>query len=377
MTLKLEDSAYLAAHRDDGPPLLLAWFAAHARDLPWRHERTPYRVWVTEVMLQQTRVETVCDYYRRFITRFPTLSSLAGADLAEVLKVWEGLGYYSRARALHRAAQVVLHDYGGQLPSEVAALRKLPGIGAYTAGAIASIAFGVPAPAVDGNVRRVLSRVLALPAPAPAELEEAVRTLMPEAAPGPFTEALMELGATLCRPAAPQCGECPWGGWCRAYQQGDPAQFPAPKPRKTIPHYDVAAAVTVREDGRVLVARRRAEDMLGGMWEFPGGKRQTGETLPEALRRELQEEMAIDIAVGEQLIVVQHAYTHFRITLYAFACRLVAGVPQCLACDAFQWATPAEMQALPMAVTDRKIAAVVETWLASGAATLPAAAATP
>ncbi|HNT78485.1 MAG TPA: A/G-specific adenine glycosylase, partial [Anaerolineae bacterium] len=243
----------LAAHREDGPSLLLAWFAAHARDLPWRHERTPYRVWVAEVMLQQTQVETVRDYYRRFMARFPTVEALAAAELEDVLKVWEGLGYYSRARALHRAAQVVLHDYGGQLPSEAAALRKLPGIGAYTAGAIASIAFGIPAPAVDGNVRRVLSRVLALPAPAPAELEEAVRILMPEAAPGPFTEALMELGATLCRPAAPQCEACPWCGWCRAYRMGDPTQFPAPRLRKAVPRYDVAAAVTVREDGRVLV----------------------------------------------------------------------------------------------------------------------------
>lgn len=359
MTLDSEHLDYLAAHREDGPLLLLTWFAVHARDLPWRQERTPYRVWVAEVMLQQTRVETAVAYYRRFIARFPTLDSLAAAALEDVLKVWEGLGYYSRARALHRAAQEVLRDYGGQLPAEVAALRQLPGIGAYTAGAIASLAFGIPAPAVDGNVRRVLARVLALPAPRPAELEAAARILLPAESPGPFNEALMELGATLCRPAAPQCGECPWRDWCRARQQGDPTQFPAPKPRKVIPHYDVVAAVTAREDGRMLVARRRPEDMLGGMWEFPGGKRQEGETLPAALRRELQEEMAIDIAVGEQLTVVRHAYTHFRITLYAFACRLVAGEPRCIACDAFRWATLAEIAALPMAVTDRKIAALL------------------
>lgn len=356
---------YLTEHRGVAQQALLDWFAAHARDLPWRHARTPYRVWVAEVMLQQTQVETVREYYERFLDQFPTLADLAAAPLEAVLKVWEGLGYYSRARALHRAAQQTLTDFGGALPADIVALRRLPGIGAYTAGAIASIAFGLPVPAVDGNVRRVLARILMQPAPTTAALNEAVRILIPENAPGAFTEALMELGALVCRPTAPCCEECPWQMLCQAKQQNCQDEYPAPRPRKQIPHYDVAAAVTVREDGRILVAQRRFQDMLGGLWEFPGGKRKEGETLPEALRRELKEEMDIGIFVGEELTVVRHAYTHFRITLYAFLCRLVEGMPQCLECEAFRWATPDEIHALPMAVTDRRIAQALAARLSS------------
>jgi A/G-specific adenine glycosylase len=359
MSLDNEQIAFLQTYRAAAQESLLAWFARHARDLPWRHDRTPYRVWVAEVMLQQTQVTKVQDYYTRFIAHFPTVAALAEASLDDVLKQWEGMGYYSRARALHRAAQEVVTRHSGELPADVDALRRLPGIGEYTAGAIASIAFGIPAPAVDGNVRRVFSRMLALTAPSAPDLEAAVSAWLPDDAPGAFTEALMELGATLCRPKSPQCLLCPWRDFCRARALGQPEAFPAPRPRKPIPHYDVVAAVTRRDDGRVLVARRRQEDMLGGLWEFPGGKREEGETLPEALRRELLEEMGIEVAVGEQLAVVQHAYTHFRITLYAFACRLVAGEPACIECDDFRWATPEEIYALPMAVTDRKIAGIL------------------
>ncbi len=347
---------YLRANQSGAQAHLFAWFAQHARDLSWRRERTPYRVWVAEVMLQQTQVTKVQEYYERFIARFPTVAALAEAPLEDVLKQWEGLGYYSRARALHRAAQVIVAEHNGELPTDVEALRRLPGIGAYTSGAIASIAFGIPAPAVDGNVRRVMARVLAWAEPDAAGLEVAVRVWMPVEAPGAFTEALMELGATLCRPKSPQCLLCPWRDLCQARALGQPEAYPTPRSRKPIPHYDVVAAVTVRDDGRVLVARRRQDDMLGGLWEFPGGKREDGETLPAALRREMREELDVEVTVGEALTVVEHAYTHFRITLYAFACRLVAGEPACIDCDDFRWATLEEIAALPMSVADRKIA---------------------
>ena len=365
MSLDNEQLTFLQTHRAAAQESLLAWFAQHARDLPWRHNRTPYRVWVAEVMLQQTQVEKVRDYYERFMVRFPTVTVLAEAPLEDVLKLWEGLGYYSRARALHRAAQEVVAEHNSDLPADVDALRRLPGIGPYTAGAIASIAFGIPAPAVDGNVRRVMARVLAWPTPGAADLEAAVRAWLPADTPGAFTEALMELGATLCRPKSPQCLLCPWRDLCSACALGQPEAFPLPKPRKPIPHYDVVAAVTRRDDGRILVARRRQEDMLGGLWEFPGGKCEDGETLPAALRREMHEELGIEVEVtsGEALIVVKHAYTHFRITLHAFDCRLAVGspVPQCIECDDFRWATPEEITALPMSVADRKIAGVLQT----------------
>ncbi len=368
MALNAEQHATLTQQREEAQQRLLTWFGRHGRDLPWRHDRTPYRVWVAEVMLQQTQVDTVCDYYVRFLERFPTVESLASATLEEVLKLWEGLGYYSRARALHRAARQVMASHAGRVPDTVEGLRALPGIGAYTAGAIASIAFGIPAPAVDGNVRRVMARVLAQPDPTPSALEAAVALWMPAYAPGAFTEALMELGATLCTPRAPRCLLCPWRELCRARDLGEQEAFPAAKAQKAIPHYDVAAAVTLRHSSpeagvQILVAQRRLDAMLGGLWEFPGGKRERGESLPEALQRELMEEMGVSIDVGEPLTVIQHAYTHFRITLHAFLCTLAAGNPACLECAAFQWASIEQIRALPMAVTDRKIAGALESWL--------------
>lgn len=358
--------AYLTQHRAEAQERLLTWFAAHARDLPWRHNRTPYRVWVSEVMLQQTQVETVRDYFLRFMARFPTVEALARASQEEVLKLWEGLGYYRRARMLHAATREVVAHHGGELPADAEALRSLPGIGPYTAGAIASLAFGIPVPAVDGNVRRVMARVLAQARPTKSELADAVRVLILEENPGTFNEALIELGALLCRPQQPRCLLCPWRDICRARQQGRQEELPAPHKRKALPHYDVAAAVTVR-GGRVLVARRPVEAMLGGLWEFPGGKREDGETLPAALRRELQEELAIAVEVGEPLLTLDHAYTHFRITLYAFWCRLIAGEPRCIACTDFAWTAPADLRDLPMAVTDRQIAQHVRAELKDAA----------
>jgi A/G-specific adenine glycosylase len=339
----------------------LDWFARNARDLHWRRERCPYRVWVAEVMLQQTRVETVSSYYERFLARFPTIHVLAAAPLEAVLKVWEGLGYYARARNLHAAARQVVAARGGRLPDTFDGLLALPGVGRYIAGAVASIAFGRDVPAVDGNVRRVLCRVFGIRedvtrSAVQRELERLAADLLPPGRAGAFNEALMELGATVCTPRSPRCDRCPLRDLCLAHADGDAEALPVRRPRKRVPHYDVAAAVTVRDDGRVLVAQRNAGDMLGGLWEFPGGKRERGETLPECLAREMREEMDVEVGVGELLLVVEHAYTHFRITLHAFRCRLLSGEPCCLDCAAFRWATPAGLDALPMSVVDRKVA---------------------
>lgn len=343
---------------------LLDWFAHHARDLPWRQNRTPYRVWVAEVMLQQTRTETMGPYYERFMACFPTLESLARAPLEDVLRVWEGLGYYSRARLLHAAARKVLEEWGGRLPETRQELQKLPGIGPYIAGAVASIAFGRPEVALDGNVCRVLSRLLALDGDprqmsVRRRLEEYARSIMPQDRPGPFNEALMELGATVCRPRRPRCDACPLSGDCQAHRRGQEEAFPTRIPRRTVPRYEVTAAVIRGPDGRFLLARRKKDSFLGGLWEFPGGKREQGESLEECLARELQEELGIEVAVGEHLVTLKHGYTHFRITLHAFHCRLVAGEPRCLDCDEVRWVTVEEMAALPMAVTDRRIAALL------------------
>ena len=345
---------------------LLDWFACCARDLPWRRERTPYRAWVVEVMLQQTRAETVVPYYERFLARFPTVQALAEASLEEVLKAWEGLGYYARARHLHAAARQVVAAHDSQLPATFQGLIALPGMGRYIAGAVASIACGQDVAAVDGNARRVLCRAFAVredvTRPGTQRALEALATgLLPPGRAGAFNEALMELGATVCTPRAPGCDHCPLRDLCVAHAQGDAEALPVRGPRRRIPHYDVAAAVITRAGGegaggRLLVAQRKADDMLGGLWEFPGGKREEGETLAECLAREIREELGVEVQVGERVAVVKHAYTHFRMTLYAFLCCLVAGEPRCLDCAAFRWVTLAELDALPMSVADRKIA---------------------
>jgi A/G-specific adenine glycosylase len=350
---------------------LLDWFAAAARDLPWRcngleqSARSPYQVWLAEVMLQQTQVDTVVPYYERFMARFPSARALAEAPLEEVLKLWEGLGYYARARNLHAAARQIAARHGGQIPGTFEALLALPGVGRYTAGAVASIAFGRDVPAVDGNARRVLARAFAIRedasrSAAQREMEALATSLLPPGQAGAFNEALMELGATVCTPRAPKCDRCPLRELCRAYATGEQEALPVKRPRKRTPHYDVTAAVTIGPDARALVAQRHADDMLGGLWEFPGGKCEDGETLPECLAREMREELGVEVEVSERLTVVKHAYTHFRITLHAFRCRVVAGEPRCLDCAAFRWVSPAELDALPMSAADRKIAQVLQ-----------------
>ena len=346
---------------------LLTWFEAHRRPMPWRDQPTPYRVWVSEVMLQQTQVATVLPYFERFMARFPTVEALAQASVEEVLKVWEGLGYYRRAHHLHQAARMIVETYGGEIPRDEKALLALPGIGRYTAGAIRSIAFGLPAPVLDGNVKRVLARLDDVTEPIDRAAVErqlwarAAELVDPEQ-PGLFNQALMELGSLVCRPAAPDCAACPVQAFCLAAARGAQDQRPVRSPRRRIPHYDVAAGIVWHrsDPDRFLIAQRPAEGMLGGMWEFPGGKREDGERLPQTLRRELQEELGIEVEVGEKLTVVKHAFSHFRITLHAFHARHVAGEPRPLGVDAWRWVTVEEAAAYPMAKTDRAILTVLQ-----------------
>jgi A/G-specific adenine glycosylase len=342
---------------------LLTWYYHNRRDLPWRSETSPYRIWISEVMLQQTQVKTVIPYYQRFLERFPTLADLAAAPLADVLKAWEGLGYYARARNLHRAAGEIVTKYGGQFPPTYAELRRLPGFGDYTAGAVAAIAFGEAVPAMDGNVKRVLARLFAIRealnrGPTARHLRELATALVDPAVPGDWTQALMELGATVCLPQNPKCLLCPVNDLCQARQQGLERTLPSKSAKKALPHYDVAAAV-IHQDGRVLIAQRPPEGMLGGLWEFPGGKQESGETLAECLEREIQEELGVAIAVGEPLVTVKHSYTHFKITLHAFACRLLAGQPRAIGVADWRYVTLAQLDSFAFPRTDQKIIAAL------------------
>ncbi len=336
---------------------LLRWFQANARDLPWRKNRTPYAVWVSEIMLQQTQVATVIDYYNRFLKRFPTVEKLAAAQQDSVLKLWEGLGYYSRGRNLHKAAKMIVSDYGGQLPDTVEGLQKIPGIGRYTAGAIASIAFNRPAPILDGNVIRVLCRVFCIeqnpksPA-AQKRLWELAQTLVCTQYPGAFNEAMMELGAMVCTPKCPQCGVCPLQKQCLARTSGRQEELPVKTVKAPLPHYTVVAGIVFKED-KVLIDKRKSEGLLGGLWEFPGGKKQKGETLPAAVAREVREETGIEIAVGKRLCIVRHTYSHFKITLHAYLCRYLSGTAKAIDCTAVKWVKVSDLEkfAFPAANT--------------------------
>ena len=339
---------------------LLDWYAAEARRLPWRGASDPYAVWVSEIMLQQTRVETVIPYFEAWMRRFPGVRDLAAASEQEVLSAWEGLGYYGRARNLHKAAQLLVRDMGGALPRDLVALRGLPGVGPYTTAAIASIAFGQDVVALDGNIRRVLARCfdVTTPSDTPAGervLRELAEEGMPKGRAGDYNQALMDLGATVCLPHRPACPVCPLERLCRAQALGVQDQRPVTKPRPAVPHYVVTAGVLSR-NGRVLLARRPSRGLLGGMWEFPGGKLEDGEDLPSALRRELREELGVAVRVGESFGVYRHAYTHFRITLHAFLCELVEGEPRPIQAAELAWVRPAEFGSYPMGKVDRMIA---------------------
>ncbi len=359
----------MALNMDDTQPIdltarLLAWYADRRRDLPWRRTHDPYCIWVAEVMLQQTQVATVIPYYERFLARFPTVESLASASLDDVLKLWEGLGYYARARHLHAAAQSVAAEHGGQVPDTMADLLSLPGVGRYTAGAILSTAFGQDVPALDGNVCRVLSRAFAVEEDVTRgagrrRLWALAEALVPSGRAGDFNQALMDLGAMLCVPRAPSCGVCPLAEDCRAHRLGQEERFPVRRERRAVPHYQVTAGMVWNDEGRFLIAQRPLDGMLGGLWEFPGGKQKPEEALETCLRRELKEELGIKVAVGALLTVVQHAYTHFRITLHAFHCRIVAGRPRALGCTAWRWITLDDVPRFAFSAADHHVIAAL------------------
>lgn len=345
------------------PPLLAWWDADHA-DLPWRQSKDPYRIWISEIMLQQTQIATVIPYYERWMTRFPTVTALAEADLDAVLKHWEGLGYYSRARNLHAAAQMVVNEFAGQLPQTAKALQQLKGIGPYTAGAIASIAFDEPAPVVDGNVIRVLSRLTDLADDVTAtatkkHLWQLAAQLVPLQRPGDFNQALMELGQRVCAPVKPDCNACPVASACAALANGTQQERPVKPAKKRTPHYDVAAGVIFREDGKFLIAQRPLDGLLGGLWEFPGGKLEDGETVTDALVREIREELGVEIRPNHPITSVKHAFTHFRITLHAYHATLISGDIQHIGVRDHAWVTLDTLDQYAFGTADRKVIAAL------------------
>ncbi len=343
---------------------LLNWFARHRRDLPWRRNRTPYRVWLSELMLQQTRVDQAFDYFLRFTSRFPSIQSLAEADRNDVLKLWEGLGYYSRAIRAHETARYLVREKGGSFPRTYEGLLALPGIGPYTAAAVASLAMGLDHAVLDGNVIRVMTRVLAVEelSESPAvrrELQANLDLLLPKGHSADFNEAMMELGALVCTPHNPACLLCPLASVCQGRAGGDPERYPRRREKKKIPHRHVGAGIIINDRRQILLAQRKEGAMLGGLWEFPGGGVEEGETLPQCIERELMEELGIATRAGPHLITVRHTFSHFRMDLHAHWVRLTSGRPKAIGCANWKWVPAAKIAAYALPVADQKILAAV------------------
>ena len=324
---------------------IVDWFRREARDVPWRGTKDPYAVWVAEIALQQTRVEQGTPYITRFLQRFPTVQSLARADIDEVLKLWEGLGYYARARHRHKAARQSAGN-GGTLPDSVEGLLALPGIGRYTAGAIASIAYDAPVPVLDGNVKRVLARLMDYDASidtsdADTVMWRTMDALVKGATPGDFNQGMMELGAQVCSPKNPACERCPVVTYCAAHAAETVSSRPVRREKARVPHHQIVVAAIERR-GRYLLGRRPEDGLLGGLWEFPGGKVKSGENHEQALKREAREELGVTIAVGGLIASVDHAYSHFKVTLHVYRCALTSGTPAARVHTKLRWTAPAE-----------------------------------
>lgn len=312
---------------------LLDWFERSARDLPWRRTHDPYLIWLSEVILQQTRVDQALPYYHRLSKAFPTVKELSSADIDRVLRLWEGLGYYSRCRNLHRAAGEIMERYNGRIPDTYDDLISLPGIGPYTAAAILSIAYEQSYGVLDGNVIRVLTRLIrsdgdVRKSRVRSSLQRLADHLVDPDSPGLFNEAMMELGATVCSPRKPSCDRCPVAPYCAAATAGDPEKYPKRAPRRPLLHYDIAVGVISNEKGEMFIQRRPESGLLGGLWEFPGGKREANESIENTCHRELEEELGIQVRVDGQFSKIDHAYSHFKITLYAFQCSILSGTPR-------------------------------------------------
>ena len=350
---------------------LLAWWQGHGRhQIPWKltpagapaspaEQLDPYPIWVAEVMLQQTQLQVVLPYWQRWMAAFPSVEVLAAAAEHDVLLLWQGLGYYSRARRLHQGARLLVDQ---PWPRDLEGWLALPGIGRSTAGSILSSAFDLPFAILDGNVKRVLARLICSPRPparALAGFWQLSELLLDPRRPRAFNQALMDLGSSQCMPRHPSCGTCPWQASCAAYAAGDPARYPVKDASKPLPFQVIGVGVVLNGAGQVLIDQRLNEGLLGGLWEFPGGKQESGEAIEATIRRELSEELAIQVEVGEELISLEHAYSHKRLRFVVHLCRWLSGEPQPLASQQVQWVDPQDLGAYPFPAANAKIIAAL------------------
>jgi len=346
---------------------LLEWYKANKRDLPWRRTNDIYAVWVSEVMLQQTQVTTVIPYFQRFLERFPTIYHLAKGSEQEVLKLWEGLGYYSRVRNLYRAAQKVVNEYGGKIPETPETFQKLPGVGPYIGAAVLSIIRNIPLPAVDGNVMRVYTRFHCMAddlrkTATRNYIFQQLKAIIPSEAAGDFNQALMELGALICTPKIPQCSVCPLNKHCVAFTTNCVDRYPYKSPSGKVPEYRVSIGIILK-DNQFYIQKRPSKGHLGGLWEFPGGKAQKDETPEQALHRECKEELGCEIEIMKALPVVRHAYSHFKIEMTPFICRLKSEDVYPREHQPFLWITIDELDVYPFPGANHKFFSLLKTLL--------------
>jgi A/G-specific adenine glycosylase len=339
---------------------VIQWYKANKRDLPWRDSRNPYLIWISEVMLQQTRVDQMLPYYQRFISRFPDVDLLAGAEIHDVLIAWEGLGYYSRARNLHQAAKSIVNTHDSQIPDNWAQFRELKGVGDYTAAAVLSIAFNKPYAVVDGNVIRLITRYLGVSDDVRSlstrrYIQRVVSKWIPSESPSDFNQGMMEIGSQICKPKNPLCAECPLSQRCVAFKTAQTNVIPFKSRAKKVPHHTIVVGIVGRSDGKVLISRRPESVMLGGLWEFPGGKVESGESLEHALNRELAEELGIILRNITPFHELKHAYSHFKITMHAYRCEIATGNPQPRSSDALEWVHVHELENYPFPKANRSL----------------------
>jgi A/G-specific adenine glycosylase len=348
---------------------LVAWYLENCRSLPWRKTDDPYSIWVSEVMLQQTQVNTVLPYYREFLKKFPTVKRLARARLQEVLKAWEGMGYYARARNLHRAAGIVQKKYNGIIPDTWDAFRNLPGVGDYIAAAVLSIAFDQPHAVVEGNVKRVLARLQCIDAPvnhsaSAKTFKTAAEFLNDTRVPGTYNQALMEFGALICKPKAPLCATCPLPPFCKAFKTDTVAAYPQKTSSRPTPLYHIAVGIVIKSD-RILITQRKPDGLLGGLWEFPGGKLKKGEKAKAACVREIKEEVNLIIKVVDHLAQVKHAYTHFKIIMDVYCCEYLDGRVKRNGPVAHRWIKMNAIDRYPLPKANHKFLAKLKEYIKS------------
>ena len=330
---------------------LLKWFKAHQRALPWRKKYEPYHVWISEIMLQQTQVVTVLPYFDRWIKKLPTIQSVAEAKEDTILKLWEGLGYYSRARNLQKAAKMIVEKFDGKFPEKYEDILSLPGIGKYTAGAITSIAFNQNYPVVDGNVIRVISRLKAFKGNTrlPVNIQKMWKwagDLLAKGEARDFNQAMMELGALICTPKNPKCDQCPVQKFCSGFSSGIQEELPNRGEKKKTESIKVSIAV-IQKNGKFFVQKRPSSGLMGGLWEFPGGKVEKKETSKQALIREIKEELGITLKGIKKITEIKHAYTRFKVDLHCYSAEIKEGTISLKSAQEGKWVTLADLKKLP------------------------------